>query len=295
MVPRGCGRGALVACSPVAPRLSADPPAAPAAPPGLLGVRPPRAPALQRVAPLPAFHWGWGKLSLWPPGTSPSALGPERDPRRGPVRLARARGPAPLPAHRPTSVLSRPTKKRHWSPSLDTAFPWAAPSPSPAPCALCPSGGFTYSPPGMPLLLFLESPPVRLRWPPLCQRGLPEAADDRVTGPRWLLSLHCARPRGPQHPGGTLEDAGGPPLSSPLLVSCLSPLLAHGPALTSRMGAPGSGLGALSPLARLCSGGLFRPQSFRCSPSSWCALFICSPELALARPSGTFRRLLVAA
>lgn len=171
MVPRGCGRGALVARSPVAPRLSADPPAAPATPPGLLGVRPPRAPALQRVAPLPAFHWGWGKLSLWPPGTSPSALGPERDPRGGPLRLARARGPAPLPAHRPTSVLSRPTKKRHWSPSLDTAFPWAAPSPSPAPCALCPSGGFTYSPPGTPLLLFLESPPVRLRWPPPLSEG----------------------------------------------------------------------------------------------------------------------------
>lgn len=38
MVPRGCGRGALVARSPVAPRLSADPPAAPAAPLGASSV-----------------------------------------------------------------------------------------------------------------------------------------------------------------------------------------------------------------------------------------------------------------
>lgn len=211
------------------------------------------------------------------------------------MRLARTRGPAPLPAHRPTSVLSRPTKKRHWSPSLDTAFPWAARSPSPAPCALCPSGGFMRSPPGTPLLLFLEPPPVRLRWPPLCQRGLPEAADD----PRYWSTVASQPSLCPaSRPPAPWRDPGGcwwPPALLPLAGLCLSPLLAHGPAPTSRMGAPGSGLGALPPLARLCSGGLFRPQSFRCSPSSWCALFICSPELALARPSGTFRRLLVTA
>lgn len=99
--------------------------------------------------------------------------------------------------------------------------------------------------PGMRLLFFLESPPVRLCDPHSVRGFLLRPLTPRVTG-HFLVFILPDGTAGPaaSRPPAHWRDARGSPLSRYLLVLLLpSPLLAHVPALSSSVGVPGSSLG----------------------------------------------------
>lgn len=102
-----------------------------------------------------------------------------------------------------------------------------------------------YLSPGMPLLFFLESPPVRLCDPYSVRGFLLRPLTPRVTG-HFLVFILPDGTAGPaaSRPPAHWRDARGSPLSRYLLVLLLpSPLLARVPALSSSVGVPGSSLG----------------------------------------------------